>query len=67
MPNISMNKQIRHLVDAADVIVEDLRAVQRGRVRVQVDKIENAERHDARQLVQLAQKKRIAESDQPLT
>jgi hypothetical protein len=38
------------------MVIENLRAVERGGIGVKVDKVKNAQRHNAGQLVQLAQK-----------
>ena len=57
-----LNKQqIRHVVNALDVLVKDLRAVHRGRIGEYVHKEKQAQRHNARKLVQFSQKKGIGE------
>ena len=54
-------QKIRHVVNILNMVVEDLRAIQRRRVCVQMDEIEKPERHDAGQLVNFSQQEGFAE------
>jgi hypothetical protein len=53
-------KQVRNIVNILDVFIENAGSVHRGRVGIHVHQKKNAERHNARKLVQFSQKKGIA-------
>ena len=47
-------------MNAAHTVVENLCTVQRGRICVEMNKVKDTERDNARQLVQLSEQKRFA-------
>ena len=54
-------QQIRNMVYVGNAVVKNLRAAHRLRVREQMHEKERAQRHDARQLMQLSHHKRPAD------
>jgi len=54
-------QKVRHVVNVLNMVVEDLWAVQRCGVGVQMDEIEKSERHDTGQLVKFSQQDCFAE------
>jgi N-glycosylase/DNA lyase len=53
-------QQVRDIVNVLDMFIENTGAVHHGRVGVHVHQEKNAERYDARKLVQFAQQKGLA-------
>jgi hypothetical protein len=53
-------KEIRHIMDILNMVVENSRAAHRGRVRVHVNEEINAQRHHSRQLMQFFQQEGVA-------
>lgn len=55
-------QQIRHVVNVLYVFIEYTSAAHCGRVRVNVNEVKDTERNDSRDLMQLSQDERIAET-----
>src|SRR5262249_52320103 len=53
-------QEIWNIVDVLHMVVENFRSAHRGRIRIHVHEKKHTERDNARQLVQLSQKKSIA-------